>query len=245
MAVPIIGGLARLPDAGIHYEVYGAGPALLLLHGNGETLHIFDGVIGGLAERYRVVALDTRGHGKSERGTEPLDFSTIAADVAGVMDLLEIPRAHVVGFSDGGNAAIHLALGHPEKAAGLVLMGANLNPGGVRPRYQLPIAAACRLAGAIARFDQKAVPKWEQLNLMVSHPGLKPEQLRAVRSPALVLAGERDLVKRGHTEAIAEAIPGARLEILPGETHFTLVKSPRVWSLIREFLAGLSGAEQR
>lgn len=234
-----IGGFATLADTRVYYEIYGQGAPVLLFHGNGEDLHAFDSMIPVLAKSRRVIAVDTRAHGKSGRGTQPFDFHTFAADAATVMDQLGIRRTCVVGYSDGGSTAMHLALAHPEKVAGLALLGANLSPKGVTARFQAPIVlgyAACR---ALARFDKGAAAKREVLELMVRHPSLTEGQVARIVCPALVMAGEKDIIKQEHTAAIAAAIPNARLEILSGETHFSLVKSPRAAQLIDEFLGGI------
>lgn len=236
MSNAIISGYAKLADTRIYYEIQGEGPVVALLHGNGEDLRIFDGLVPTLAARYRVLALDTRGHGKSGRGTRAFQFHTFAEDVAAVLELLRIPRAAVIGFSDGGNTAIHLALDFPERVERLVTLGANLNAKGVKSRFQTPIRLGYGMMSAIARVNRKLESKRERLELMARHPNLTPERLGDIEAPALVVAGERDMIKRAHTAQIAEAIPRARLSIIPGEDHFGIVRSPRVLEEILEFL---------
>lgn len=240
MPVPVVGGHAGLGDVRIYYEIYGQGPPVLLLHGNGENLHVFDDMIPVLTRKYRVIALDTRAHGKSGRGGEPLCFATFARDVAGVMEQMGLARAPLIGFSDGGNTALHIALEFPEMVAGFVLLGANLHTKGIEPRCQIPVQLGYYLCSAIARLNKRAVDKRDILGLMVKHPNLTPDQLAAITAPALVIAGERDIVKRDHTEQIAAAIHGAGLRIIPRENHFGIVKSPRAFRLIMEFLDSLS-----
>lgn len=236
MISPLVCGYISLADTRIYYEVYGQGSPVMLLHGNGEDLHVFDTLIPALAAQYRVIALDTRGHGKSGRGTQPLDFITLARDVAGVMEQLQVERAPIVGYSDGGNTALHLALYAPKQVAGLALLGANLHPRGIVRRWQIPIQLGYAACSAIARFYRPASPKRDILGLMVNHPRLTPEQIAAINAPALVIAGERDMVNRAHTEAIAGAIAGARLHILAGEDHFGIARSPRALALILDWL---------
>lgn len=236
MLASAIGGYARVSDTRIYYEIYGEGAPVLLLHGNGENLHTFDALIPTLAERYRVIALDTRGHGKSGRGTKPFRFETFADDVFEAMKILELEPARVIGYSDGGSTAMHLALRYPQCVGRLLLLGANLNPKGVEVRFQAPVVMGYLACKAIARVSRKAEGKRELLELMVKHPQLTVEQVGRIGAPALVLAGEKDIIKSTHTMEIAEAIPGARMEIIPGADHFTLVKARQTANAIMQFL---------
>ena len=90
-------------DALIHCEISGRedAHALLLLHGNGEDLRIFDPYIGYFSQHYRTIAVDTRGHGQSTRGTAPFRFHNFADDILAIFDALQISKAHIIGFSDG------------------------------------------------------------------------------------------------------------------------------------------------
>ena len=226
-----------------HYIESGTGFPLLLLHGNGENLHYFDHQIPAFAPYYRVIAVDTRGHGDSPRGTAPFTIAQFAEDLRNLLDRLRIRQAHLLGFSDGGNIALAFALRHPERIASLILNGANLNPGGIRSSTQLPIVLGWRIAGLFKSRSPEARKHWELLNLMVAEPKLSPEDLACLPMRTLVIAGTRDMVKRTHTEAIARAIPNAELRILPGD-HFLANKSPeRFNQAVLAFLAGGAGTD--
>ena len=131
-------------DTLIHCETAGPkdAPVLVLLHGNGEDLHIFDPQTNYLSQFYRTVAVDTRGHGRSTRGTASLNFYTFASDLLAVLDALLINKAHIVGFSDGAITALHVALTAPERIRSMMLLGVNYNPQGIRliPRLQIRFA---------------------------------------------------------------------------------------------------------
>lgn len=228
-------GYVQCSDARLYYETTGNGPDILLLHGNGESLRIFDDLLPELTPHYRVTALDTRGHGQSERGTQPLQFETLAADVLAAMDALDIFRAHIVGYSDGASTAMHLALSAPERVGSLVLLGANYTPQGILLRAQCPIILGYLACSVIAMFDRKAVPRRERLGLMVNHPHLSVGQMQQIIAPTLVVVGERDLIKPAHTAQMVQAIPNAQLLTLPGEDHFTLPHSAALWPAVLEF----------
>ena len=204
-------------DIQLHYMIAGQGFPLVLLHGNGEDHTYFKHQMAPFSERYQVIALDTRGHGQSPRGTAPFTLEQFAEDLKGFLDSREISLCHLLGFSDGANIALLFALKYPEYVEKLVLNGADLSPSGVKLSTQTPIVLGWGLLQVIRRLDKRAQPKWELLDLMVTQPHIRPKTLSALPMPALVVAGSDDLILERHTRLIAEAIPNSRLLILPGD----------------------------
>jgi pimeloyl-ACP methyl ester carboxylesterase len=135
------------------YIEKGQGDPVILLHGNGENYTYFKNQIDVFAEKYRVYALDTRGHGKTPRGDSPFTIRQFADDLLGFMNEHHIERSHLLGFSDGGNIAMVFAIRHPERVDRLILNGANLNADGVRRSTQIPIEIGYRIA---KRFSNKS-----------------------------------------------------------------------------------------
>ena len=131
-------------DIELHYERRGSGPPLILLHGNGEEGSYFSHQMEDFSREYTVYAVDTRGHGRSPRGTAPFTLSRFAEDLRDFLDARGIPKADILGFSDGGNIALLFALRWPERVGRLILNGANLDPSGVRRGAQLPIELGWR-----------------------------------------------------------------------------------------------------
>lgn len=206
-------------DIQLNYTVAGQGFPLVLLHGNGEDHTYFKHQMGPFSERYQVFALDTRGHGRSPRGTAPFTLEQFAEDLKAFLDGRGIKRCHLLGFSDGANVALLFALKYPAYVEKLILNGADLSPAGVKLSIQIPIMLGWGLLQAIRRFDKKAQPKWELLDLMTTQPHIEPDSLSDLTMPTLVVAGERDMIRDSHTRLIARSIPGSRLAILPGD-HF-------------------------
>ena len=223
-------------DVDLHYEEAGEGETLILLHGNGEDGTYFEHQIDAFASRFRVIALDTRGHGRSPRGEAPFTIRQFADDLLAFMDGQGIERAHLLGFSDGGNIALAFALAHPERVGKLVLNGANLDAGGVKPSVQLPIVMGYRMASFFGRWSEQARRNAEMLGLMVNDPNIAPEELAELRVPTLVVAGTRDMIKEEHTRLIARNIPGARLAFVEGD-HFVAAGNPEEFNkVVRRFL---------
>lgn len=209
----------------LHYIEQGKGEALILLHGNGESLDYFAHQIAYFSHDYRVIALDTRGHGQSPRGEDPFTLEQFAVDLRDFMDGLKIKKAHLLGFSDGGNIALTFALWYPERVRSLILNGANLYPQGVKRSVQIPIEIGYRVAKFFARRSAGAKQKAEQLGLMVNEPNIPPEALSRLTMPTLVIAGDRDMIKDEHTCMIASYLPNGQLEILQGD-HFIANRNP-------------------
>ena len=226
-------------DIALHYEEKGAGEPLILLHGNGEDGSYFKGQIERFSEHYRVIAPDTRGHGRSPRGSAPFTIRQFAEDLAGFMDGLGISRAIILGFSDGANIAMRFTLDYSERVKALILNGGNLDPSGIKRRVQIPIELGYRLTKFFAGRSAEAKGHMELLGLMVNEPNIRPKELGAIKAPALVIAGTRDMVKDSHTRLIAGSIPEAKLSIIEGD-HFIAAREPERFNReVQEFLRRL------
>ena len=226
-----------MPDITLHDTRCGEGPPLLLLHGNGEDGGYFAQQTAYFSKKYTVYALDTRGHGKSPRGTAPFTIRQFAADLLGFMDAQAIGRADILGFSDGGNIALTFALAHPERVGRLILNGANLDPSGVKGAVQLPIVLGYWMASRFAKRSPRARRNAELLGLMVNDPHIPPEDLRGLHVPTLVIAGTRDMIKEAHTRLIADSLPGGRLVLVAGD-HFIAAREPDAFNrAVADFLA--------
>ena len=212
-------------DIQLHYAEKGSGEPLILLHGNGESSEYFARQTEYFSQRYRVIAPDTRGQGRSPRGSGEFSISRFADDLRDFMDELGIGSADILGFSDGGNIALTCALRCPSRVRKLILNGANLFPAGVRRSVQLPIELGYRIASLSAGHSEKARRNAELLGLMVKEPNIRPEQLNALGMPVQVIAGTRDMIKRSHTQLIYDSLPNARLVLLEGD-HFIANRRP-------------------
>ena len=216
-------------DINHYYIEKGQGEALILLHGNGENCDYFQGQIGEFARFFHVYAIDTRGHGKTPRGNAPFSIRQFADDLLDFMDAHQIGKAHLLGFSDGGNIAMIFAMKHPDRVNRLILNGANLDAKGVKPSVQIPIEIGYRIAKIFARISQTAKLNAEMLGLMVNDPNVPSEELVKIQAKTLVIAGTKDMIKDEHTRLIAQNIPDAQLVILEGN-HFIANKCPQAFN---------------
>lgn len=219
-------------DIKLHFIEKGSGYPLILLHGNGENSGYFEHQTEFFSDRYRVIAVDTRGHGQSPRGTADFTITQFAEDLHDLLDELSIDHANILGFSDGANIALTFAMKYPEYVNKLILNGGNLFPSGMKLSVYFPIL--------IGYYLTKPFPKkrsdHELLALMVDEPHIDPKALHSLNIPTLVIAGTHDMIKEKHTRLIAESIPSAQLKIIEG-THFIAHDSPDEFNrAVEEFL---------
>lgn len=216
-------------DIALHVREAGHGAPLVLLHGNGESSDYFVHQIDFFSKSRRVLAVDTRGHGRSPRGTAPFTLEQFRDDLKALLDSKGIARADLLGFSDGGNVSLLFALKYPGRVNRLILNGANLFPSGVKLRVQLPICLGYGLASLIAPFDRRAAAEKELLGLMVTQPHITPQSLQAIAAPALVIVGDRDMIRGSHSRLIAASLPNGHLRVLRG-SHFIAHENSAVFN---------------
>ena len=209
-----------------HYIEKGDGHPLILLHGNGENCDYFSHQIDAFSKRYRVIALDTRGHGQTPRGEKPFTIRQFADDLLKFMNPKAIEKSHILGFSDGANIAMIFAMKYPERVDRLILNGGNLDASGVKRSTQIPIEIGYWFVSRFANKSAEAKAHAEMLGLMVNDPNIAPSDLRKITAPTLVIAGTRDMIKESHTRLIAANISNAELAFVPGN-HFIANKNPQ------------------
>lgn len=194
----------------LFYEKTGGGPALIMLHGNGETHRIFDEAICELRQHFTVYAVDTRGHGQSAPVTE-YHYDDMAEDIYRFITQLSIEKPILYGFSDGGIVGLLLAIRHPGLLSQLIASGANSEPAGVKKGWQLLF----RLIHIVSRSPQ--------VKLMLTEPHISRDELRTITTPTLITAGSRDMISEAHTRMIHASIPGSELVVVRGATHSSYV----------------------
>jgi pimeloyl-ACP methyl ester carboxylesterase len=212
-----------------YYETYGDGAPLLLIHGNGGSIGSFKGQIGNFASHHRVIAMDSRGQGKSELGTTTLTYEQMAEDTNALLDHLGLRQIKVLGWSDGGIIGLLLAIRHPEKVGMLAVMGANLQPDA---EYQWAVDGIVRVRARInAQLASSKNPKPLELQLQLldlagNQPHIPLTDLAAIVAPTLVMAADRDVIRDEHTLSMFHAIPKSQLAIFPGATHMMPAQDP-------------------
>ena len=220
-ANPSAGGYFQHDGVKLYYEVYGQGPPLLLIHGNGASIWSMKNQIAYFSRHYRVIAMDSRDHGRSGDADGPLTFEAMTDDLAALLDHLHTGPVLVLGWSDGGIEALLLGLRHPDKVTKIAAMAANLDPQGIAADF-------LKLQGPPPKTDPGHRPTREERvdALDRDEPHINPDALRAITAPTLVLASDHDAIADEHTLEIYHHLPNAQLVIFPGATHMIPVDDP-------------------
>lgn len=216
-------------DISLYYQEKGNGLPFVLLHGNSEDGNYFKSQIDYFSKNYRVIAVDTRGHGKTPRGNAPFTMNQFVEDLNNLLEKLELSQVILLGFSDGANIAMKFAIKYSEKIKVLILNGGNLNTKGVKRTTQFFIELGYKITKMFAKKSDGAKRNMELLGLMVNEPNIKMEEIRSIKIPTLVIAGKHDIIKESHTREIANNIPNAKLSIMKGN-HFVANKQPEVFN---------------
>lgn len=208
----------------INYEVYGESTPVILLHGNSENHHIFDKLIEKLKEEHRVYALDSRCHGESDNPKD-ISYDLMAEDVIEFMKKLEIEKPILYGFSDGGIIGLLIAINEPELLSKLIISGANLNPNGMKK-------SMLYISKIIYFFTRNKLFK-----MMIKEPNIKIEDLRKIKIPTIVLAGQNDVILEEHTRLISNNISNSTLEIILNENHGSyIINSDKIYDIIKKYI---------
>jgi pimeloyl-ACP methyl ester carboxylesterase len=246
------GGYIDVGRLHTYYEVHGAGEPVVLLHGGLCTVETLDAMTAAFAQQYKVYLPERRGHGRTPDVDGPLTYQNMAADTVAFLDALGLRAAHLVGFSDGGNVALQVALDRPDLVGKLVVLGAAAREDGYAPEQieviqrwlgqpSPPIMAGFKqLYGAVSpdgpeHFEvmfAKAGQLWQ------SDWSLSWEDLGRLSAPTLMLLADDDVVTVEHAAAVVRAIPDAQLGVVPGTSHALPFEKPDLVNrLVLEFLA--------
>lgn len=231
-------GYVKSGSANIYYQIFGENnrDTLILLHGNGESSRNFKNLIPLLSDKYKVLAIDSRGHGKSDFGGNQLSLGTMAVDLVNIIEKLGLEKVNIAGFSDGANIAMLTAIKNSELINKIVLIGGNYNFWGFKPSAAVMIALGyyCSVLGSFA--DSRNKLNKEYFSLMFKEPNIKRETLKYIKAPALVINGNRDMIKLSHAKAIADTIPDASIKIVKGD-HFWIYRNPdEACKIIKNFI---------
>jgi pimeloyl-ACP methyl ester carboxylesterase len=243
------GNYASVNGIRIYYKSFGEGKqTVLLLHSAYRSMEQFCEQINLLSSRYRVIAMDTRGHGRSTDNDQPYNYSLFASDADALLSQLGINSAMVVGIGDGANTAIQMALTYPKKVEKLVVAGANLTADSKAVSDNIlrsvRVASAQSLDSAIigyyTRFSQnpKAFPAFfeKMKKLLLTYPNLKETDLKAIQVPTLVISGDHDFILLENTIRIFRNIPKSNLFVVPGSGHYAFQGNEMVSEYMKTFL---------
>jgi pimeloyl-ACP methyl ester carboxylesterase len=253
------GQLVLVNGMELYYEDHGGGAPVILIHGGLGSSSQWASVVPELADGFRVITPDSRGHGRSTSPAGKLSYADIADDIAALIDELELQRPLVGGWSDGGQVALEFGARHPTVAGALIVGAAHpdFDASGLRDVHRQLLAAdepgtpdpvrvdadLGELAEEIKALHPGGAERWatllhETAAMWLDYQGLGPEEVRAINTPVLVLAGDRDeFISLDLVVALYRTLPNAELAICPSLSHEgpTPERARIIASLIRDF----------
>lgn len=207
----------------LHYEIFGQGVPLLLLHGNQEDYHIFDELIEQLKDDFMIYAIDSRNHGQSGRSID-FSYDTMTQDIYQFIRHLKINKPHVLGFSDGGIIGLKLAILAPNLMNKLIICGVNYKPKGLNKKIRKEL---------LKEYKENMSP---YIKLMLDEPVIRKKDIKSVTLKTLILVGEKDVIKPKHTLKLHHMLEKSKLAILEDETHDSfVVHSTKLAPYIKDF----------
>ncbi|MGO3114512.1 alpha/beta fold hydrolase [Enterococcus pseudoavium] len=211
----------------IYYEKYGQGPALFLLHGNGDSGKYFSKQLNSFSKHFNVYVVDSRGHGRSTNTQKETSFQLMATDLATIMEQEKLEHADFLGFSDGANLAMVFARLYPKKVDHLILNAGNTVPSGVRTIPHLLSYVQYAIVWIGAFVDTGMRNFLPILRLLFRDIGLSTADLEQIQAPTLVIVGKHDSIKTQHSMYIARSIPNASFAIVSGQGHMFARRNPK------------------
>jgi pimeloyl-ACP methyl ester carboxylesterase len=241
-----VGKHIQVDDISMYYEIYGQGEPLLLLHGGYGSMEGFAGMIPTLSKKYKVIAVDSRSQGRTtDSDLKELSYAQMALDVNRFMDLLHIKKARIVGWSDGGDIALELAIVHPEKIEKAVILGANflgekygvaetidtswhMDPNDpMVAKTKVPLKQYFTTYERVAP-DKSAINKSKKkvADNALNNPNISLAQLNNIQVPIMVMVGDHDMFKIDHTITMFKNLPKASLYVVPDASHISPMEQP-------------------
>lgn len=234
---------------GVHtyYGEHGSGDPLLLLHGGLTDGDTFAQQTPAFSDHYRVIVPDRRGHGRTADVEGPITYDVMADDTIAFMDALGTGPAHLVGWSDGGNVALLVAIKRPDLVRRLVAIGSNFSADGLLPeaadsfRPDTPTSVVPMMR-EIWKVNAVDPDRFETVLEKMQHCwfdyAIPTADLARIAAPTLVVVGDDDIARFDHTIELYETIPDAQLAVIPGASHVVPVEKPDLLNqLVLDFLA--------
>lgn len=220
-------GYAAVNGLKMYYERYGSGKPLVLIHGGGSTIHTtFGRVIQEFAKSHQVIAVEMQAHGHTADIDRPLSFKQDADDLATLLKQLNINKADIFGFSNGASTTLQFAIRHPEMTNKIIVASTFYKKAGA-PGWFWPMMSKPTFEGMPQPYkdafleinpDTNALHRLYERDIarMLDFPDISDDEIKSIKSPALIILGDRDVATPEHAVQMHRFISNSRLAIIPG-----------------------------
>lgn len=223
---PLAGHYAFINGINLYYEVYGKGNPLILLHGNGGSINAFKYQIPFFEKYFKVIAIDSRLQGKSGGSPDSISYDLMASDFCELLNYLKLDSVYVLGWSDGGINGIIMAMMCSDKIKKLAVSGANIVP----DSSALPNSDILWMKNFVEHDTAASRTEIALTQMMICQPNIPYENLKLIKCPVLVMAGDHDIIKTEHTLKIFQSILNAALCIFPDSNHGVCQQHPDLFN---------------
>jgi pimeloyl-ACP methyl ester carboxylesterase len=242
------GGYAKIDGIGFYYEIHGKGHPLVLMHGAWATIESLAFQVGPLSERFKVILVERRGHGRTPDTPGKFTYMQGAEDMKRVLEHLGVSQAHIVGWSDGGVIGLLMARHHPDIMKRFVCIGGSYHFRGYTRTFAKSFVDSTSdsldpMMAQAYKWTSADGPEhfpvvFEKIKGMSSsHPRYTKNELKSIQIPTLIMSGDADVVSLEHSVNFFKGLPKAQLSIIPGTTHMLPMERPDlVNSQIIQFL---------
>lgn len=218
---------SQINGINMYYEIYGEGKSLVLLHGGGSTIETsFGRIINLFSKERQLICVELQAHGRTGDRDSEISFEQDADDVATLLKNLNIEKADVLGFSNGGNTALQMAIRHPHIINKTISASPLLKRDGTFPQFwefmkrgtfeQMPQ----HYKDAFLKVNPDSAKLMNMFqkcaNRMINLKDFPDEEIKSIKSPVLIINGDSDVASSDHVVAMSKLIPKCKLAIIPG-----------------------------
>ena len=230
---PEASGTAPVNGIRIWYAEFGHGEPVLFVHGGLANANYWGNQVRALSDRYRVIVMDSRGHGRSTRNAQPYGYDLMSDDVIGLLDYLKIKKVSLIGWSDGAIIGLDIAMHHPERLSKLFAFAANIDPSGVADASHSPVVneyipRAGREYAALSPTPKEYKSFLAQItNMWNTQPHWTKADFAKIAVPTWIVDADHDeMITHDQPRKMADWTPGAGLLIEPDVSHFAFLQDP-------------------
>lgn len=229
---------------GVHlfYSDIGIGYPIVFLHGNNLSQDYFKNQLG-LSKHYRLILIDSRGHGKSGFGEHPISFAQLSVDIEELLTFLEIKKCVLVGHSDGANLALTYSKLFLKRVEGVLFNGGNIRFRDLRFISQITVWIEIYFFKFISHFTSRLMRRYEIVQLMLDDLELTQNDISHFEMPITVVIGSRDLVRMKPLRELVKRLPQGKFVLIRGAGHNPAKTHPMVFNTLVSDLVSSIGKE--
>ncbi|WP_150467076.1 alpha/beta fold hydrolase [Francisella sp. SYW-9] len=230
-------GYANVNGIRLWYAEFGKGKPVIMLHGGVGNSNYWGNQVRALEKHYKVIVIDSRGQGRSTNDGSLITYKLMASDVIAFMNSINLKKAAIVGWSDGANTGLELAINYPNRVSRLFAFAANSNPKAIKDYAKSPVFSKYVARSQIEYEKLSLTPNGydnllkEIANMWATKPNLTKKQLNSIKVPVWIVdSQDEEAIKRENTLYMADEISNAGLLILPDVSHFAFLQNPKLFN---------------